>query len=164
MSAVIHQMVLRKRAVAAQIEADILSRDAIIASAKGAKGDKGDDGRGIKKLGIVRGDLIVTYTDDEKQNVGKVVSERVVVVGGGTSSEQLTPILEEQLMYAKRVDFITDNLFYKGEAVPGSNTANPVWRISRTTIGADGDVTDEWANGTALFDKVWTDRLTYAYS
>ncbi len=38
MSAVIHQLVLRKRAVAAQIKADALARDEVIAQAKGEPG------------------------------------------------------------------------------------------------------------------------------
>ena len=36
------------------------------------KGDKGDTGRGIEKTEIVDGELIVTYTDNTTQNVGKV--------------------------------------------------------------------------------------------
>jgi hypothetical protein len=164
MSAVIQQMVMRRRAVKFQIQADILAHDAIVAKARGADGIDGKDGRGIAKLSIERGDLVVTYTDKKKQNVGKVVSEKVVVVaGGGSSGETLVPIEGEQAMYAKRVDFISDNLFYKGEAAPGSSTANPVWRISRTTIGGDGDVTEEWADGSALFEKIWSDRVSYAY-
>ena len=73
-------------------------------------------------------------------------------------------VSEDDVKYCKRVDFINENLFYKGEAVPGSSTVNPVWRIVRTTVGLDGDVTDEWANGTADFVHAWTDRATYAYS
>lgn len=161
-SAVILQMVLRKRAVEAQFAADILARDEIIAQARGEKGDPGTDGRGIEKLSIDKGDLIVTYTDKKKQNVGKVVSERVVVVAGGSTPE--AAIIEDLAMYAKRVDFISDNLFYKGEALPGSSVADPVWRIVRTTIGSDGDVSDEWVDGSAGFSHRWIDRLTYTYS
>ena len=36
------------------------------------KGEKGDTGRGIEKTEIVNGELIVTYTDNTTQNVGKV--------------------------------------------------------------------------------------------
>ena len=67
-------------------------------------------------------------------------------------------------MYAKRVDFINDNLFYKGEAAPGSSESSGVWRISLVSLGADGDVTETWANGNANFTKSWTDRLSYTYS
>lgn len=169
MSAFIQQLVLRKRAVQCQIQADILAREKIIAEAKGADGKDGKDGkdgRGIDKLSIERGDLIVTYTDKKKQNVGKVVSERVVVVGGGISTPNSgtpAPVDGEQAMYAEETDFVNDNLFYKGEAAPGSLYEAPVWRISRTVIDADGDVHKKWANGGADFDKVWDDRLTYAY-
>lgn len=156
-------MVLRKRLVAAQVCVDILARDSVIAQAKGATGPAGEDGRGIEKMTILKGDLVVTYTDGKKQNVGKVTSENVVIVAGGSSGVSSTPIVEEVAMYAKRVDFVSDNLFYKGEALPGSSIVDPVWRISRTTIGTDGDVTEEWVSGSALFGYVWNDRLTYSY-
>lgn len=73
-------------------------------------------------------------------------------------------VSEGDMKYSKKVDFITDDLFYKGEAAPGSSLADPAWRVSRTAIGPDGDVTEEWANGSAAFAHVWADRLTYTYS
>lgn len=73
------------------------------------------------------------------------------------------PVLEEAIMYARRIDFITDNLIYRGEAKPGSSDDSPVWRIYRIVISADGDVSESWANGNANFDKAWTDRLTLNY-
>jgi hypothetical protein len=72
---------------------------------------------------------------------------------------------EENMTYTKRVDFITDELLYRGEAVPGTATSSPSWRVRRITISAvDGDVTEEWASGNANFDKVWDDHLTFIYS
>lgn len=68
------------------------------------------------------------------------------------------------MKYSARTDFSTDFLIYKGEAAPGSSNTDPVWRIHRLTIGDDGDVIEEWAVGTAVFDKRWSDRLTYSYS
>ena len=41
---------------------------------KGEKGDKGDTGRGIAKTEIVNGELIITYTDGTKENLGSVTS------------------------------------------------------------------------------------------
>lgn len=169
MSVFIQQLVLRKRAIQCQIQADILARDKIIAAARGADGKDGKDGkdgRGIANVSIERGDLIVTYTDKKKQNVGKVISERVMVVGGGASTptnQTPAPVEGEQAMYAEEFDFVNDSLFYKGEAVPGALYDNPVWRISRTVVDADGDVHKKWAEGNANFDKVWDDRLSYAY-
>ena len=39
---------------------------------KGEKGDKGDTGRGIAKTELVNGELIITYTDGTKENLGSV--------------------------------------------------------------------------------------------
>lgn len=73
---------------------------------------------------------------------------------------------ESLVAYATRVDFDdVNNLIYKGEAVPGSDQADSVWRVRRLSfVGADEDVVEEWAGGTASFDKVWDDRLTLTYS
>jgi hypothetical protein len=73
-------------------------------------------------------------------------------------------VSEDEAVYAKRVDFITDNLLYRGEAVVGADPADPVWRIRRITIAGDNDVTEEWAGGTALFDKIWDNRASLIYS
>lgn len=71
---------------------------------------------------------------------------------------------EEFAVYAKRVDFVSDNLLYRGEAAVGSADSEAVWRIRRITFGAiDGDVTEQWAGGTADFDKAWADRLSLTY-
>ena len=71
---------------------------------------------------------------------------------------------EDEMMYAKRVDMVSDNLLYRGEAAVGSTTSAAAWRVRRITIGVDGDVTEEWAGGTANFDKTWDGRLGYTYS
>ena len=68
------------------------------------------------------------------------------------------------MKYSTRTDFASDFLIYKGEAAPGSSNNDPFWRIHRLTISNDGDVTEEWAIGTAVFDKRWSDRLYYSYS
>ena len=70
----------------------------------------------------------------------------------------------EEVEYAKRVDFITDDEFYKGEAAAGSADSAAAWRIQHTVIGVDGDVDTKWADGNTNFDNVWDDRLTLSYS
>jgi hypothetical protein len=69
---------------------------------------------------------------------------------------------EEDMPYAKRVDFVGDTLLYRGEAAPGAAETAPAWRIQRLTFVGD-DVTYEWAAGTAAFDKVWANRATLSY-
>ena len=70
---------------------------------------------------------------------------------------------EDEKVYSKRTDFITDELLYRGEAAPGSIESDPVWRIRKIAISLDGDVSEEWADGNANFDNVWADRLTLIY-
>jgi len=75
-----------------------------------------------------------------------------------------TGIPEDEVTYAKRVDFITDLLLYRGEAVPGTAESASSWRIRKIVIGNDDDVTETWANGDSLFDKIWDNRLSLTYT
>lgn len=97
---------------------------------------------------------------------GQVVSSNTevqTILAGAPGPRGLPGIPESELVYSKRIDFISDSLLYRAEAEVGSAESAPVWRIRKVTIGTDGDVTETWAGGTALFDKVWVDRLTYQY-
>lgn len=71
---------------------------------------------------------------------------------------------EEDMPYAKRVDFISDTEFYKGEATVGEITSAASWRIQKTVLGNDGDVTVTWADGNSNFDNIWDNRLSLPYS
>lgn len=113
------------------------------------------------------GRLVTVYNSGKKEVSKPLVSEtvinRTVVIQQQTEGSG-TVLPAEEDMYTKRVDFINDNLFYKGEAAPGSAENAGVWRISLTTLGTDGDVVETWASGNANFTKSWTDRLLYTYS
>lgn len=84
-----------------------------------------------------------------------------VVLAGGIGPPGIS---EEEIMYSKRIDFISDNELYRGEAAVGSAESSAVWRIRKIVIGNDGDVTETWASGTANFDKVWVNRTLLTYS
>lgn len=71
---------------------------------------------------------------------------------------------EEDMTYSKRIDFVGDDVIYKGEAATGTLESAAVWRIRKITIGVDEDVTELWADGNSAFDNVWDDRLTLSYS
>lgn len=73
-------------------------------------------------------------------------------------------ISDEEMPYAKRVDFVSDNELYKGEAVVGSLVTTSVWRIRKIVISNDGDVSEIWADGNSNYDNSWANRLTYSYS
>lgn len=81
----------------------------------------------------------------------------------GSGSSGPPPISEEDAVYAKRTDMVGDTVIYRGEAVVGSAESASVWRIRRITL-TDDDMTEEWASGTAAFDKAWTDRAVLGYS
>lgn len=102
-------------------------------------------------------------TITEKENTAYVITEGIQ---GPTGPQGLQGPAggEDEVALAKRVDFITDNLLYRGEAVPGTLNSAPGWRIRRLVIGSDNDVTEEWADGTADYIKIWDNRLTYTYS
>jgi hypothetical protein len=91
-------------------------------------------------------------------------TSKTVIMAGLRGPAGQAGSTEEEAVYAKRVDFVSDYLLYRAEAAVGSADASPVWRIRRITFAeADGDVTEQWAGGSAAFDKVWNDRLTYGY-
>lgn len=65
--------------------------------------------------------------------------------------------------YSERVDFASETVIYRGEAMPGTAESAPLWRIRRLEISADGDVTTKWAGGSAEFYRAWSDRATLEY-
>lgn len=87
-----------------------------------------------------------------------------LVMAGGLGPQGAPGIPEEDIMYSKRVDFITDLELYRGEAPVGSSENSAVWRIRKVSLAVDGDVAEKWASGTALFDKVWADRVSLTYT
>ncbi len=65
--------------------------------------------------------------------------------------------------YSERVDYVNDNLFYRGQATVGSAESSPVWRIRRITIDNNEDVTTDWADSNANFDNTWDSRAAKLY-
>lgn len=72
---------------------------------------------------------------------------------------------EDDVTYTEEIDFVGDDIVYRGWANPGTTTNLALWRIRRTRfIGADGDVVHDWADGNGNFDNIWDDRLLKTYS
>lgn len=91
------------------------------------------------------------------------------IIGTVTDQTDLVTYIDtqtEEEMFAQQVDFINDDLLYRGEAVPGTATSAALWRIRRITIdnSGEGDVVTTWAGGTADFDKIWDNRLGLTYT
>lgn len=70
---------------------------------------------------------------------------------------------DEETMYSKRLDVVTDSLMYRGEAVPGASETAAVWRIRRISIAIDGDISEQWV-GSAAFAYCWSDRASLEYT
>lgn len=63
---------------------------------------------------------------------------------------------------AKRVDFVSDVLFYLGEADPGTAESSALWRIRK--IDTTSDIVITWADGNNNYDNIWDNRLSLTYS
>ena len=119
---------------------------------------------------VIESDSIILVPSNE-DDINTVVSSEVFTIVVETeipiiyvAGQPGPPGMSEDLMvYAKQYDFIGTNLIYKGEAIPGSSISSPVWRIKKTTIAGDNDISDQWADGNADFDNIWSDRLTLSY-
>lgn len=96
-------------------------------------------------------------------SITKDLIETQTVIMGMMGPRGLPGISEDEKVYSKRTDFITDELLYRGEADPGTLETDSNWRIRKITIAFDGDVTEEWADGNANFDNVWAERLALTY-
>lgn len=92
----------------------------------------------------------------------------LVVIAGRVQELPLTDTLaavgDDDMAYSKRVDFVTEDQLYRGEAAVGTSESSPAWRIRRIIISPDGDISEMWAGGSALFNKSWDLRATYTYS
>ncbi len=101
----------------------------------------------------------IGYILVEIETTASIVSGQAGPIG----PQGVAGVNEDNIVYSKRIDFISDNELYRGEAAVGSLVTNPVWRIRKIVMAGDGDVAETWANGTAEFDKVWNNRLSYNY-
>lgn len=61
------------------------------------------------------------------------------------------------------VDENNPNTVYKGYALPGAKTSDPVWAIARVS-SKNGIVSYKWAGGSKALDKIWDNRAALIYS
>ena len=72
--------------------------------------------------------------------------------------------IELEMQYNKLID-VSGDYTYIGEALPGTSQGSTSWRIKQVYVNpSTQDTTILWAGGTAEFDKIWNDRLSYSYS
>lgn len=116
------------------------------------------------------GDVVVAHSNpaeliaDRQTEIAilsELVTETIAIVTAGPQGPAGTS--EDEMAFAKRVDFVGDTTIYRGEAVPGTLDSAPAWRVRRLTLAGD-DVTEEWASGAAAFAHSWAQRATLEYS
>ena len=62
-----------------------------------------------------------------------------------------------------RIDEVSANVIYIGEATSSADESLPIWRIKRLQL--TGTVTAiQYADGNTNFDNVWTNRASLTYS
>lgn len=118
----------------------------------------------VPEVAVTEGESIAYVSQEKVETVVVELDAATIVVAGYQGPPGPPGISEEDVVYSKRIDFISDSVLYKGEAAVGSNEVNPVWRIRRITVGVDGDVTEVWAGGSADFIHSWVNRAGYSYS
>jgi hypothetical protein len=65
--------------------------------------------------------------------------------------------------YTQHIDYISESVTYIGQANPGTNDSDPLWRIKKITSTGD-DIDIQYADGNANFDNIWDDRVSLSYS
>ena len=97
-------------------------------------------------------------------DVAAIAADVATIQGDLTALTARVAALELATMQtALQYDYIDATTSYRGEAVPGSLTSDPLWRVQRITITGD-DLVIEWADGSSDFTQIWDDRLTLTYS
>ena len=124
---------------------------------------------------------ILDNADVEKTKLSSVAGDSILVYDPTKKLFVVTPFLsilerlraELEVQYDKLIDETDATAHphahhhvgstFVGEAAPGSLRTAAVWRIKRIYELADNQIEIIYANGSADFDKVWDDRLTYTF-
>jgi hypothetical protein len=103
----------------------------------------------------------------ENIHVDLAPEEISVSMDGGTIQYINRTIYYEvdEMPLSKKIDWVGDNAFYKGEADPGTGSPELKWRIKYVEfLNDEGDLDELWANGTGSPVHSWTLRASYPYS
>lgn len=87
----------------------------------------------------------------------------IVVQPVDASGQVIDTFATTDLTYTTRIDKPDENTTYIGKALPGAVESAYEWQVIRIT--KSGTVTAiQFAEGTEIFDKRWTDRASMIYS
>jgi len=80
-------------------------------------------------------------------------------------STSLKQILNAGGDYTTYIEISSGNPLYIGDAEPGSDTSDSIWRIKKMSYDSDGNVISvTWAGGSRAFKFIWDKRGDYTYS
>lgn len=117
-----------------------------------------------KEVGILVGNEILTCI--AKEDIDKY--EKVTFASKPQQGAFVVPTRQysKKILYKPAYSYDSDdNLIYIGEALPGTSSSEPKWRIKKLIYDSRGNVTYiETAFGSQLFDKIWDNRTEYSYS
>jgi hypothetical protein len=65
--------------------------------------------------------------------------------------------------YETLLDFVSEDVVYRGDAVPGTAPEASAWRLSKLLTVPGGEVVIAHANGSTGFVHQWDARATYTY-
>jgi len=96
-------------------------------------------------------------------NPDTLAFEVVTTNGAGIGQEVFVTNIEGADL-STRLDVVSSTITYVGKAQPGTATAAALWKITRLTSNAEGDLTLEYANGAAVYNQIWDNRAALSYS
>lgn len=93
------------------------------------------------------------------KDIGQGNNVTVVNPGGGRGGSSSSTTVPKYLVL---LDEVSATLSYMGEAVPGTATSAPSWRIRK--IDTSAGVAIEWAESSTAFSYTWDNRASYTYA
>ena len=104
---------------------------------------------------IAQLDELITNSDNQGSSLANILTKATAIL-----DELQSDISDKRLTV--RLDQVSDNLFYVGKALIGSNESSSGWQIVRYTI-TGSILKSEYADGSEAFNQVWNDRTTLTY-
>lgn len=141
-----------------------------VTAPKGEPGKPGKDGgiivirSGGSSSGVDLSALPGGDANTEPASIPVMQGGRLVNLPWSGFLSVITGALDTGSDHARREDFASENVLYRGEAAPGTAEDAAAWKIRRVEFFPDGDVTTTFAAGNAEFVHVWADRAALQYS
>ena len=89
------------------------------------------------------------------------VNADLIVDDGNGGTRQLS-VNDFGSALSLRMDEASATVTYVGEALPGTATSAPAWRIKKLDTSSGTSI--RWADGDTLFNNVWDNRAGLTYS